>query len=368
MESERKQRQLEEERRPKSFLEKAKSAFNRAKLSRYLGFIAVIVATVVISLYQVGWDPNRVGWQTYVANTALLLFLGIYGLFFGENEGGNMYRTLITGAFQSARNNFLDRVDSVVEKGYTDSLPDYIVWRYQKDYENACKMKLMSVRLFDHSILELNREQIEQLKNSPIKTDDDHYYSQLSEEQYQTVLDILEGKVFVDYIDDYTFYLNDSEDGGESQVTRVKNTPKRKEKITWKQRLSRVFMILTVSLILAGFFKQAWEGDSDTALRDLLSRLCTLVVSVASGVNTSRLLNLEDVFVLKYKESYLTLFLSSMDNKTFVPIDYQAKAKKEYEEYEKRRAEFVAQAVDPQAEEQKEPMAVPPVPMLKGGN
>ena len=362
-----KRRQAEEERRPKTFLEKAKSAFNRAKLSRYLGFISVIVATVVISLYQVGWDPLRIGWQTYVANTALLLFLGIYGLFFGENEGGSMYRNLITGAFQSARNNFLDRVDSVVGKGYTDSLPDYIVWRYQKDYENACKMKLMSVRLFDYTILNLNREQLDQLKLAPIKTDDEHYYSQLSEEQYQAVIDILEGKVFVDYIEDYTFFLNDSEDGDESQVTRVKNTPKRKEKITWKQRLSRVLMILTVSLILAGFFKQAWEGDNDTALRDLLSRLCTLIISVASGVNTSRLLNLEDVFVLKFKESYLTLFLASMDNKSFVPIDYQAKAKAEYEAYEKNRREAVAEVVDPQNEEEK-PMAKTPVPMLKGGN
>ena len=67
------------ETKPKSFLDKARSAFNRAKLSRYLGFVAISTATVVISLYQVGWDPWRIGWQTYVANTALLLFLGIYG-------------------------------------------------------------------------------------------------------------------------------------------------------------------------------------------------------------------------------------------------------------------------------------------------
>ena len=341
-------------------MDKAKNAFNKAKLSRYLGFAAVLTATVVISLYQVGWDPFRIGWQTYVASTALLLFLGIYGLFFGENEGGSAYRTRITGAFQSARDAFLEAVKKVVDKGYADSLPDYIVWRYKNDYDNACKMKLMSVRVFDHGVLDLSKDDIGRLKLAPLKIED-HYYSQLSEEQYQAVMDIMEGKVFVDYIDDYTFYLNDSDGGDEQQVTRVKNTPKRKEKITWKQRISREFMILIVSLILAGFFKQAWEGDTDPATRDLLSRLCTLIVSVAGGVNTARLLNLEDVFVLKYKESYLALFLASMENRTFVPVDYQEKAKMEYEEYERKMKEAAESVVDPIGETPQS------VPMLKGG-
>lgn len=331
---------------PKTFWEKAKSAFNRAKLSRYLSFFAVISGTVILSLYQVGWDPFRIGWEVYVANTALLLFLGIYGLFFGENEGGNLFKTLITGAFQTARDEFLDRVDDVVDKGYADALPDYIVWRYQTDYANACKMKLMSVRVFDSSVLDLNKDDLGRLRTAPLKVGE-HYYSQLSEEQYQTIIDIQDGKLFVDYIDDYTFFLNDEDGGGEQQVTRVKNTPKRKEKITWKQRLTRVFMILIVSLILAGFFKKAWEGgDVETANRELVTRLTDLIVSVASGINIARLLNLEDVFVLKFKASYLGLFYVSMENKSFVPTNYEEKAKKEYEEYEKKQAEEAAEVVD----------------------
>ncbi len=343
---------------PKTFLQKAKSAFNRAKISRYLGFATVIVATTVMSLYQVGWDPWRIGWETYVANTALLLFLGIYGLFFGESEGGNLYKSMLTGAYQAVKIDFLDKADETVEKGYADALPDYIVWRYQKDYEAACKMTLMSVRVFKPSVCDLTQEQIEGLRHAPLEVSETEHYSQLSEEQYRAVMDVREGRVFVDYIDDYAFYLNESGTDGEQQVTRVKNTPKRKEKIAWKQRLSRVFMILVVSLIVAGFFKQAWEGENDTAMRDLLSRLSTLVVSVASGINTARLLNMEDVFVLRYKVSYLNVFIASMANGAFKPLDQEAKAKAEYEEYKKKQEEAAEAVVVPETIE---------TPLLEGG-
>ncbi len=345
---------------PKTFLQKAKSAFNRAKMSRYLGFATVIVATTVISLYQVGWDPWRIGWETYVANTALLLFLGIYGLFFGEGEGGNLYKSMLTGMYQSAKIEFLDMADETVDKGYADALPDYIVWRYQRDYEAACKMTLMSVRVFKPSVCDLTQEQIETLRHAPLELSETEHYSQLSEEQYKAVMDVREGRVFVDYIDDYAFYLNESGTDGEQQVTRVKNTPRRKEKIAWKQRLSRVLMILVVSLILAGFFKQAWEGENDTATRDLLSRLSTLIVSVASGINTARLLNMEDVFVLRYKSSYLSVFLSCMRNGAFKPVDQEEKAKREYEEFQKRKREAAESVVVPEPIDNE-------TPLLEGG-
>ena len=349
---------------PKTWLTKARAAVNRAKLSRYLGFISVMVGTVVMSLSQVGWDPWKIGWQHFVANTALLVFLGVYGIFFGESEGGNLYKTMPTGLYQNAKLEFQDRVDEAMEDGFTDSLPDYIVWRYHQDYQAACKMKLMSVRMFDMSVLDLPREKIEELRHHPLKLGDrdEDYYSQLSEEQYQAVADVLDGKVFVDYIDDYQFYLNESDSDGEQQVTRVKNTPKRKEKITWKQRLSRVLMIIVVSLILGGFIAQAYEGDQGTAVRDLLSRISTIVVSVASGINTSRLLNMEDVFVLRYKGSYMALFIACMTNKTFVPEDRKAKAKAEFESYEEREKAARESVIEP------EPVA-PTInaPLLEGG-
>ena len=341
-----------------SFLSKAKNAFNRAQFSRYIGFLGVVVATVVISLYQVGWDPEEIGWNVFVANTALLLFLGVYGLFFGEGEGSSFFKKIITGAYQAARTLFLDIVDAIKKKNYTDALPDYIVWRYQKDYDNTCKMKMLSVRLFDMSILDLPDDKIEELRLKHVKIDDNTYYSKISDEQYKVIRQIKDGEVFVDYIDDYNFFLNDENTDGEQQATRVKNTPKRKEKITWKQRISRVLMIFLVALIFAGFFKEAYGSDAETAaeqvaaqqqaIRTLLTRISTLVVSIAAGINTARLLNLEDIFVLKYKKSYDEVFFTCMENKTFIPVDYKAKAKADYEEQERKEEEARKNVVIPE--------------------
>ena len=206
--------------------------------------------------------------------------------------------------------------------------------------------------------LDLPDEKIEELRTKHIKIDENTYYSKISDAQYKVIKQIKSGEIFVDYIDDYNFFLNDENTDGEQQATRVKNTPKRKEKITWKQRISRVVMIFLVALIFAGFFKEAYGSGAESAaeqaaaqqqaIRTLLTRISTLVVSIAAGINTARLLNLEDIFVLKYKTSYDTVFFACMENKTFVPIDYKAKAKADYEEQERKEKEAAANVVIPE--------------------
>lgn len=343
-----------------SFKEEAKSYFNKAKLSRYLGLIAVIVATVVLSLYQMGWDPARIGWQSFIANTSLLVFLGVYGIFFGENEGKSLFKSLATGLYQATREAFLEIVDLITEKSYTDALPDYITWRYQKDYENTCKMKMLSVRAFDKTVLDLTDEEIEQLHVKPLKImieGKEHYYSKLSDKQYQVIKDIRDGNVFVDYIDDYNFFLVEADAEGKQLATQVKESESKKSKISWQQRLSRIIMIVLMAAIVAGFFIKYTESGGDPvaeaeakwqAIRDLLSRISCLIVSIASGFNTARLLNQVDVFVLKYKTSYDKTFYCCMENKTFTPTDYQTKAEQEFNDYQEKERKAAEAVVTPE--------------------
>ena len=316
-----------------SFKEKAKMAFNRANASRYLGFAGVVTATVVISLYQVGWNPWLIGWQTFIANTMILLFLGTYGIFFGESEGGSFFKKLITGLYQKIKYKFEYWVDKITKEGYIDTFPDYITWRYQKDCDHIYHMKLLSVRLFDDAILNLTKEQIEELKKHPLEVNG-HPFSKISDEQYAAIMDIIEGRVFVDYIDDYNFYIMETANDGVQQVTKVKQTDKRKEKISWKQRISRILMIAIVALIFAGFFKQPYgDGSAADQTSVLFSRLTVLLGSIASGINTARLLNLEDIYVLEYKVSYDKVMYYSIKNKSFVPVNYLEKAREDVDAY-----------------------------------
>lgn len=316
-----------------SFKEKAKMAFNRANASRYLGFAGVVTATVVISLYQVGWNPWLIGWQTFIANTMILLFLGTYGIFFGESEGGSFFKKLITGLYQKIKYKFEYWVDRITREGYIDTFPDYITWRYQKDCDHIYHMKLLSVRIFDDAVLDLTKEQIEELKKHPMEVNG-HPFSMISDEQYAAIMDIIEGRVFVDYIDDYNFYIMETANDGVQQVTKVKQTDKRKEKISWKQRISRILMIAIVALIFAGFFKQPYgDGSAADQTSVLFSRLTVLLGSIASGINTARLLNLEDIYVLEYKVSYDKVMYYSIKNKSFVPVNYLEKAREDVDAY-----------------------------------
>ena len=316
-----------------SFKEKAKMAFNRANASRYLGFVGVVTATVVISLYQVGWNPWLIGWQTFIANTMILLFLGTYGIFFGESEGGSFFKKMITGLYQKVKYKFEYWVDRITREGYIDTFPDYITWRYQKDCDHIYHMKLLSVRIFDDAVLDLTKEQIEELKKHPMEVNG-HPFSMISDEQYAAIMDIIEGRVFVDYIDDYNFYIMETANDGVQQVTKVKQTDKRKEKISWKQRISRILMIAIVALIFAGFFKQPYgDGSAADQTSVLFSRLTVLLGSIASGINTARLLNLEDIYVLEYKVSYDKVMYYSIKNKSFVPVNYLEKAREDVDAY-----------------------------------
>lgn len=330
-----------------NFKKNLKTIFNRIKLTNFLSLLIVVGMIVILSLWSIGWDPTKIGWKVFLVNLAFLLFLGIYGIFFGETTGGNFYKTLVTGAYQANREIFLDWIDKILSKGYSDSLPEYITWRYQKDYNSEVKKRLLSVRIFNNHVLELTNDELEKLHSEPIEKhwDEDspypnkvEYFSKLSDSQYLMIKSILDGEVKIDYINDYNFFLMDGKASSGSLVTRIKKTEKRKIGIAWQQRLSKLALISLFSLIGAGVAidMSTGQGGAETTI-NLMQRLSVLTTSIICGLNTARLVNQEDVEVLKYKSSYLSVFYSAMDNKVFIPQDYEEKAKKEFEEKQRER-------------------------------
>lgn len=343
------------------FKEKAKKFLRRARFSRYVSFICIVAAIFVYSLSACGWNPWKIGWVRFLGNVALLLFLAVYGMFFGEGEGLSWLQRHITGLYRTCIVKFRKLKSRIWHKHYTDLLPDYISWRYQRDYERACNDKLISVKLFNRKILNLTYEQLEELRNHPIKIGEgeDDYFDRITEKQYKLLIDIKEGNVFVDYIDDYNYYLmENNSDEGKQLVTIIKETPKRKAKITFRQRVSRLIMVFLSSFIIAGFVSEALEGDNNAA-QELISRITTLLLSIASGVNTSRLTNAEDILVLQYKIVYLEVFYSAIENKTFIPTDHNKKARNSYENWLKEQEEAKKNVVYPETiDEEKEPLMI----------
>lgn len=335
-----------------------KSIFNRVKLSNFISLIAILAMIIAFSIWSVGWDPKQIGWSIFAVNLAFLLFLGVYGLFFGETTGTNFFKTLITGAYQNARELWIIVRDKITDKGYSHHLPEYMVWRYQKDYEAECKRRLSSLRIFNKRVLDLSEDEIEQLHKEPIEkkwSADSPYpnkiehFSRLSDEQYQLVKDIISGKVNIDYIEDYNFYLVDSNSTEEQFVTQIKNAEKTKMKILWKQRFSKLLLIALFAIIGAGIAIDKANGQTNSqTIINLIQRISVLVTSIICGFNTARLMNKEDVKVLNYKTSYLTVFFSSVENKEYTPLDYEEKAKREYEKNERVKQEFINSIVDPE--------------------
>lgn len=325
-----------------NFQKNIRAIFNRIKISNFISLMVIITMIVVFSLWSVGWDPNRIGWEKFLVNLAFLLFLGIYGLFFGESTGINYFKTLVTGLYQATREKFVEQVDKIIEKGYGNALPEYITWRYQKDYKAECNRRLLGVRIFNNRVLELSNEEIEQLHNEPIEkvwSENSPYpnriehFSRLSDPQYETVKSIITGEIKIDYIDDYNFFLTDTKSTDEPFVKRIKSAEKRKMKMTWSNRISKLSLIFLFALIGAGIGTDKATGqDGAQTILNLVQRLSVLTTTIVCGFNTARLLNNEDVEVLKFKTSYLSVFYATMENKQF-HFDYEEKAKQEYDAY-----------------------------------
>lgn len=328
-----------------NFKRNLKSIFNRIKVSNFISLIVIIIMIIVFSLWSIGWNPKKIGWEIFLVNLAFLLFLGVYGLFFGESTGTNYFKTIVTGLYQATRETFLDLIDKILEKGYGNALPEYITWRYQKEYQAECNRRLLNVKLFNNRILELSSEEIEKLHEEPIEkkwSDSSKYagtiehFSRLSEAQYAVVKSIFNGEITIDYIDDYNFFLTDTKTSEESFVKRIKNTEKRKMNITWKNRISKLSLIFLFALIGAGIAVDDATGQNGSqTILNLMQRLSVLTTTIVCGFNTARLLNLEDVEVLKYKNSYLSVFYSTMEKGQF-HFDYEEKAKQEYEEAQRK--------------------------------
>lgn len=321
-----------------------KVILNKVKISNILSFVMILSMILVLSLWSVGWDPNRIGWDIFLVNLSFLIFLGVYGLFFGETTGTSFFRTLVTGAYQASRELFLETVDMIIKAGFADVLPQYIPWRYQQDCESTYSMKLLSVKLFNKKIIDLPDEEIELLKKEAIEHVSDNgkveYYSRLSQEQFQMVDDIRNGRIVIDYIDDYNFYLIDAPSHEGQIITKIKNTEQRKNKILWAQRISKLSMIVMCSLIGAGVSIDTMSGQNlSQTLVNLISRLTTLTTSVVCGFNTARILNLEDIEVFRYKTSYNKVFFSAIENNLFKPLDYEELAKQEYERQQEQKNE-----------------------------
>lgn len=327
-----------EESNTSNFKKSLKSIADRIQISRLISFIIVVGMTIVFSLMSAGWNPLKINWGLFGANITFLLFLGIFGLLFGESFGESYYKKTIGKAFQFSRDQYLEVVDRISVKKYLDALADYLPWKYEKDCQKAYKTKLLSVRLFNEKILTLTDEQIEKLRKESIEVNVNEHYSKITEEQYKVIQDIRGGLVKVDYIDNPNFYINETDLTGEDEVSYIKTTEKRKEKIKWQQRASKLALIVFFSIISAGLIVDTLtEQSAGQTILNLFTRLTTLTTSVICGVNTSRLMNMEDVKVIKHKTAYLKTFEVSMDNKTFIPESYEEKAKREYEEQEKSR-------------------------------
>ena len=102
----------------KSFKNKIKTLMNRSQIADILTLAFVLALTIVLSILSVGWDIMKISWNTYAVNLSFLLFLGIFGLFYGEKNGRSFFKNYIAGAYQFAKELFTAVREKIINKKF----------------------------------------------------------------------------------------------------------------------------------------------------------------------------------------------------------------------------------------------------------
>lgn len=328
----------------KEFSEKLHKQSFRQQVSGVFSIVSMMFMIVIFSLASVGWDYNQINSQTFITNIALLILIAVYGMPTGQYMMNNFLHNKINGSFQQSRNEYLGNKQKLVNERKTVYLREYCDFYFENKRHDIYIHLLLDAGIRQpDKILELDLEEVKRLKTEmikrPWKDGTDTPLFTITEQQYDLILQIINGEIAIDRFSD-SYYLGELSDSQIDNETKAKNTEKAKSnnmKLTWFQRM---LMIIGFSFIMAGLFPNGgaptWQTWINTA-----SRFFMLITSLFWGSTVAIFNNRVDIFVYNYKSDFLELFYEAITNKIFVPKDIETEARKAFAEAESKKIETI---------------------------
>lgn len=320
-----------------------KISFNKMRIVSYGSALVVFAFVIIFSLIPVGLDFTRIFSSVWWTNMLILVFLSIYGLPYGESEGGNYFRTRVDGAFQIARNKFLDTVERIARDKRTSLLPKWLQHFFKKKRTLYYQNLMLKHEIKNFEVVDLTKDELDLLTQRFIKKEingKEIYFDILTEEQLEVVMAIKNGNVQVSTIDDYNYYITEIGDASSRDIERqALDADKQKMNNRIFRYGTRLITLFAFAMIFAGIFVDGAAGSGPQTWFNLFSRLSCLMAAIVGGINTARMNTNIDIFVFKYKEDRLNLFEQELEAKLYYPVDEIEIVKQKYAEQERKELE-----------------------------
>ena len=309
-----------------------------------------LVLIIFISFFNATFDFANFKWGDWLANSAVLVGIMIFGIVIGNSTGTDIQQDKVGGLFQNnslAYNEILKQIEPI--KIYFSQF--WLWYKERKLIEK--KIDYLIENQFDGRVAKIIVKNIEKEDlvidkllynianpNEKIYVKNNIKIKKLNQEQIEIVR-----KCFDFTLDTYgdSYYLSLYDDGHE-KVNEAEIGKKINEKIMKDKRNAFILKIsssLIVSIAWGALtIYELTSGDSEAQKRawmNLLSRVSALFTSYLSGFSTS-VVNVRDkARAIENKTDILKYFKCAYDKKEFIPETYEEMIEREFREQEQNK-------------------------------
>lgn len=325
----------------------AKNAIRLASL--LFGLLLIVLITVA----QLGIDPEKLNLLDWLANTLILIFIMVFGLLMGESIFYDRQREKSDGLYSV----WLTKLQKLLEEinpfsiHFSQWYRDFTLKELRdKKIEMLIKGEV-DAEYAEAIVDKVKLSDLEELGKRAIKIGD-VFIEQQNPVQIEAIRYVLEGNVKLNASKPSYFLsaFDDADAKYESEQGR-----QYKKEIAFNKQFNRGFKIVSTVVISAiwGMFtvRDFMDGADMQAWMNLVTRVFALVSSLFSGGISSVTTVKIEAKAFRNKYSVVSKFKHAFISGSFVPVSANEKAKAHYEKYLKELEEAKNNVVDPEVEE-----------------
>lgn len=349
----------------------SKSKLGKKRLMSYFAYLSIMAVTVVVSLYNVGFDFAKIVWERFASDLLIGYALTILLLMVSIGEGENTFQEQPNGRFYHYFTLFHQKVDELVSYALTGFFNDYA---HERIYENAKRIRISKTLtqsgIHDINYIYLTNAQLKELANGiPLETTlpndtsgKKHFFDDITATQYESIMRIKNGGFFYKEIP-ANWFTNDFGATDGDQYEWMSNAEDHIKKFKSKAIAYRMAMIGISLALFSAIFIHPWDSTQQMVV-NLVTRIATSVMAIVFGYMISAITVDMRADVISYKLSGIDCFFGDYRNGSYTPIKTEEKVLKKIAEIkaeeDKKKKLLEAEQASKEPAEQPLTMEEPP--------
>lgn len=317
----------------------SKSKLSKKRLMYYFAYLSIMAVTVVMSLYNVGFDFAKIVWERFASDLLIGYALTILLLMVSILDGENTFQEQPNGRFYHYFTLFHQKVDELVSYALTGFFNDYA---HERIYEDAKRIRisktLTQFGIHDINYIYLTNAQLKELSNGiPLETmlpndtsGKKHFFDDLTKDQYESIMKIKGGSFSYKEIP-AKWFTNDFGATDGDQYEWMSQADEHILRFKSKAIAYRMAMIGISLALFSAIFIHPWDSTQQMVV-NLVTRIAISAMAIVFGYMISAITVDMRADVISYKLSGIDCFFGDYRNGSYTPIKTEDKVLKKLAE------------------------------------